>query len=93
MHSLSLHLENILYAMQKKQERRKEKEKEGGEEEEKNWHIFTKVSDLFTKDVFLALRSSFVTDLQYSQYPTTVQIIISPQWHSLSKWFPDISEL
>lgn len=81
MHSLSLHLENILYAMQKKkkQERRKEKEKEGGEEEDENWHIFTKVSDLLTKDVFLALRSSFVTDLQYSQYPTTVQIIIIPQ--------------
>jgi len=50
MHTLSLHVENVLHAIKNN----KEEEKEGEEEEDRQ--SFNKVSDSFTKDDLLALR-------------------------------------
>lgn len=51
MHTLSLHVENILHAIKNN----KEEETEEGEEEE-DQHSFNKVSNSLTKDDLLALR-------------------------------------
>lgn len=51
MHTLSLHVENMLHAIKNN----KEEEIEQGEEEE-DQHSFNKVSDSLTKDDLLALR-------------------------------------
>ena len=67
---------------QRKKRRRKGKKREG---EGNNRHIFSKVSDHFTKDDLWPLRRPLVfIDLQYTKYPTTVQIINIPQRHSLN---------